>query len=175
MTSTNPLQTIWRQHGIMQDCLEIAERAVRKTDVRLLMDTRFVGESLSDTRREINESRVSAEDLIIVALWAAFERFLLVYLQEKGRRILDARPTSLTGRLYTKYEREVEYWKTDDVLDIFKGEIDSMLLGDAKNIKKHRDWVAHRNPQRPSPGKVRPDFAYRVLSEILKQIEALET
>lgn len=175
MTSANPLQVIWHQHGIMQDCLEIAERAIRKTDVRLLMDTRFVGESLADTRQQINESRGNADDLVIVALWAAFERFLLVYLQEKGRAILDASPPSLANRLYAKYEREVEYWKTEDVLDVFKGEIDGALLGDAKNIKKHRDWVAHRNPSRPSPGKVGPDFAYRVLSEILEQVEALET
>lgn len=175
MTSANPLQAIWQQHGIMQDCVEIAERAIRRTDVPLLIDTGFVGEPFSDTRKRIIESRTNADDLVIVALWAAFERYLLVFLQEKGRNLLDARPTSLADRLYAKYEREVEYWKIEDILDIFKGDIDAVLLGDAKNIKKHRDWVAHRNPNRPSPGKVGPDFAYRVLSEILEQVEALET
>lgn len=175
MTSVNPLEMIWRQHRIMRDCLDIAERAIMETDVRLLRDTRFVGESLLDTRRQIDESRMNTGELIIVAMWAVFERFILTFLQEKGRGLLDASPTSLGGRLYSKYERDVEYWKTEDVLDLLKGEIDGMLLGDAKNIKRHRDWIAHRNPNKPSPGQVAPDFAYRVLSEILVRVEAMKT
>ena len=64
-------------------------------------------------------------------------------------------------------------WKIEDVLDLFKRDIDAQLIGDAKNIKKHRDWIAHRNPRRPSPGAVTPAFAYKILSEALAHIGRL--
>ncbi len=82
-------------------------------------------------------------------------------------------PASLAGELYGKFENDVEYWKSDDVLDLFSKDIDAQLIGDAKNIKKHRDWIAHRNPRRPSPGAVTPAFAYKILSEVLERISEL--
>ena len=175
MVSANPLETIWRQHRIMKDCLEIAQRALAGTDVRLLQDTRFVGESSPNARKQIDESRIDVDDFVIVSLWAVFARFILSFLQEKGRKLLDARPASLTTGLYAKYEREVEYWKAKDILDLFKNDIDGLLLGDAKNVKKHRDYIAHRNPRKGSPAKVTPEFAYTILSEIVERIGALET
>jgi hypothetical protein len=69
----------------------------------------------------------------------------------------------------------VEYWRAEHILDIFKKNIDGALIGDAKKIKKYRDWVAHRNPRKPPPEDVTPEFACRILSEILMRVEALET
>jgi hypothetical protein len=68
----------------------------------------------------------------------------------------------------------MEYWKTGDVLDIFKGIVDPNLIGNAKQIKDYRDWVAHRNPRRPSPTKTDPASAYTVLQQILQRVMASE-
>jgi len=174
MTSHNPLESVWKQHQIMEDCLEVAWRVTKTSEVQFLRDTHFLGQSLPSTSDEIDDSRANAGEFVIIAMWAVFERLILSFLQKKGRGLLDVRPSSLADRLFAKYEGEVEYWRIDDVLDLLKGDVDSRLLGDAKNIKKHRDWIAHRNPRRPSPGSIAPGFAYRVLSEILIRIEMMD-
>jgi hypothetical protein len=45
-------------------------------------------------------------------------------------------------------------------------------LGDAKNVKRYRDWVAHRNERRGHNGKTDPKFAYNTLSQIVDAIIA---
>lgn len=172
MEPAEPLDAIWRLYRVTKDCLKVAQRAVVRADVRFLEGTDFVRESPSDTIRQIGQSRSDSDDFVILSLWAAFERVTLSF--QRGRKLLEARPASLAGRLYAKYERDVEYWRAEDVLDVFKENIDGALLGNAKRIKKYRDWVAHRNLRKPPPEDVTPEFACGVLSEILTQVEAME-
>ncbi len=47
----------------------------------------------------------------------------------------------------------------------------SILLGQAKQIKQYRDWVAHRNVSKAVPANVPPKKAYEILSEILWRLE----
>ncbi len=62
--------------------------------------------------------------------------------------------------------KNIEYWKIDEILDVLKVIIDPDLIGQAKQIKKYRDWVAHRNIKKKSPPNVVPERAYSVLAEI---------
>lgn len=173
MSSDSPLEPVWRTYQITRDCLKIAQRTVRTADARLLGGTDFLGDSLVGSTERIQRSRDESDDFVILSLWVAFERTVLSFLREKGRGLLMVHPASLAGELYGKFENDVEYWKSDDVLDLFSKDIDAQLIGDAKNIKKHRDWIAHRNPRRPSPGAVTPAFAYKILSEVLERISEL--
>jgi hypothetical protein len=132
-----------------------------------------VGDSSQGSTERIQRSRDESDDFVILSLWVAFERMILSYLREKGRGLLAVQPASLAGELYGKFESDIEYWRIEDVLDLFKQDIDGRLIGDTKNIKKHRDWIAHRNPRRPSPGTVTPAFAYKILSEVLECIGRL--
>lgn len=170
MESDNPLNPIWKVYEVTKDCLKVTQRTVNRSDECLLRETEFIGNSVQQSMEWITKSRSESDNFIIMSLWASFERTIISYLQEKGRKILEARPISFSHVLYNKFEKEVEYWRIEDVLNLFKQNIDSRLIGDAKNIKKHRDWIAHRNPNRRSPGKVTPIFAYRILSNILAQI-----
>ena len=49
----------------------------------------------------------------------------------------------------------------------------SSLLGHAKQIKQFRDWVVHRNPNKPAPSKTDPATAYRVFKDIITQVKGL--
>jgi hypothetical protein len=142
-------------------------------DARLLRGTDFMGDSSQASAQRIQGSRDESDDFVILSLWVAFERTILSFLREKSRGLLAVQPASLAGELYGKFESDIEYWRIEDVLDLFKQDISAQLLGDAKNIKKHRDWIAHRNPRRPSPGTVTPAFAYKILSEVLERIGRL--
>jgi len=173
MSSDNPLEPVWRTYQITRDCLRIAQRTVRRADARLLRGTDFLGDALTASSERIQRSRDESDDFVILSLWVAFERAVLSFLREKGRGLLAVHPASLAGALYGKFENEIEYWKTEEMLDLFRQDLGAQLIGDAKNIKKHRDWIAHRNPRRPSPGAVTPVFAYKILSEVLERIGRL--
>jgi hypothetical protein len=68
--------------------------------------------------------------------------------------------------VFEKIVNAVEYWRIDEALDLIKPLVGSDLAGSAKSIKKYRDWIVHRNPRKPAPAKVDPQYA----KEILKQI-----
>ncbi len=80
-------------------------------------------------------------------------------------------PTTFNIQFHHKVENEMEYWKSDDVLDLFKSVVNSDLIGNAKQVKKYRDWIAHKNPKKGPPSNVPPQTAYRILSEIITVVE----
>ena len=54
---------------------------------------------------------------------------------------------------------------------MFKEITDPNLIGNAKQVKQYRDWVAHRNIDKGSPPKVAPQSAYQILSKILDDLD----
>lgn len=122
-------------------------------------------------KNRIKEGRSDANDYVILSLWAAFERIIMEYLRIQAHKILDNPPTELNRKVHRKVDLEMEYWKSDDILDMFKTIINPDLVGQAKQIKRYRDWVAHRNIAKGPPANVPPKKAYEILSEILCQLE----
>jgi hypothetical protein len=87
----------------------------------------------------------------------------------------DAKPQELAVSFYTKVEEEIENWRLAEILDLFKGYLDPNLIGQAKQIKAHRDWIAHKNPRRQPPAKIEANRAHIVLSQIIEGILLAET
>ncbi|QTA90254.1 hypothetical protein [Desulfonema magnum] len=171
MSFETPLDRIWESYQVMCDCLKIAQRGVVEKNMRLLNKTGFWSSSEEEARMQIKKGRSDANDYVILSLWAAFERIITEYLLIQGRKILDSPPTEFNQKVYRKIEHEMEYWKPDDILNMFKSVIDSSLIGQAKQIKQYRDWVAHRNISKGAPANVPPKKAYEILSEILYRLE----
>ena len=171
MSFKTPLDQIWESYLVMCDCLKIAQRGVAKKNMRLLNKTNFWSSSEEDARDQIKKGRSDANDYAILSLWAAFERIIVEYLQIQTRKILDNPPTQFSQSVQQKIEKEVEYWKSDDILNMFKVLTDSDLIGQAKQIKQYRDWVAHRNVSKGAPANVSPKKAYEILSEILYRLK----
>ncbi|MCX7113641.1 MAG: hypothetical protein NTX45_26865 [Proteobacteria bacterium] len=70
---------------------------------------------------------------------------------------------------------------TQDALSIIRREVHlqskntettSRIAGQAKGIKKYRDWVAHRNPRKPTPARVDPQTARELLKIIAAALDA---
>jgi hypothetical protein len=133
--------------------------------------TIFVGSTIDDAKLMVKESRGSVEDFLIVSLWAVFERTLLEYVQLEGRKLLRNIPTKFNTQVHKKVDNEMEYWKSDDILDLFKAVVSPDLIGNAKQVKKYRDWIAHKNPKKGAPQNVPPSTAYRILSAIMSEVE----
>ncbi|MBF0234567.1 MAG: hypothetical protein HQK65_16220 [Desulfamplus sp.] len=171
MSSTNILDTIWESYLTTIDCLKVASRSIENNELHLMSKTRFVGSSIDEAKVMIKDSREKADDFVIVSLWAIFERKLLEYLQVEGRKLLQKATTSFNTQVHQKIENEMEYWKSDDILDLFKSVVNSDLIGNAKQVKKYRDWIAHKNPKKGPPANVPPQTAYRILSDIIWVVE----
>ena len=172
MKTDNQLDQIWQTYRTTMDCLKIAGKTIKSGKLQLLTETRFAGSSAKKSAVWLKDSQMASNDFVILNLWVAFERIVIGYAQDKGTKIREQPPAWFSLSLYDKYENEVERWKIEDILDLFKKGIDENLIGDAKNVKKYRNWIAHKNPKKPI-APVTPEFAYRILSELVKSIESL--
>jgi hypothetical protein len=104
----------------------------------------------------------------------SYERFLRHELQTRGRCLCLNQPLALGQALYEHFEKEVEFWKTGEILDFLKDSLfnqQTMLIGHAKQILAYRDWVAHgKNPNRPPATDMKPLAAYKTLNNIVETL-----
>ena len=169
--SSELLAEFFATHQRLRDCLKIARRAIEAGSIELLEATAFIGESKEQAAKWINDARQGAEDLAIVALWAWFERYLIEYAQARAGAVATARPVLFAEQLSAKIGRDIEHWRLDDLLDLFKSLVEVDKIGAAKQIKDYRDWIAHRNPKRLPPAQTEPRTAYSVLAAIIDAVE----
>jgi hypothetical protein len=112
------------------------------------------------------------ESLLVLALWATFERFLRDYLQEKGM-VLKQQTFPFANSLYEHFEKSVEWWKPSEILGFLKHSPfpNSTLLGDyidqAGQILEHRNHVAHANPKKRTT-RCDLEMVYNTLNEIIE-------
>jgi hypothetical protein len=171
MKATEQLETIWQTYQITNDCLKIAKRSIHNNQLSLLKGTGFITATIDEAEHSISNSRTHADAYVILSLWAAFERLLLSYLLIESQKIVSINANALTQKIYQKINDNLEYWRIDEVLDIFKVVISADIIGQAKQIKEYRDWLAHRNPKKYPKHNVSPKMAYKILLTIAQQLE----
>jgi hypothetical protein len=172
MSSNDILYDIWQSYLASIDCFKIAVRSVNREEYHLLSNTDFLTTPSEKVNELIKKSRSNADDYVILSLWAVFERKLFEYIQRLSKKISDGDESEFKKKVQIKMEYEIEYWKIDAILDLFKVVVKPELIGRAKEIKKYRDWVAHRSPNKQAPPNVMPKTAYDILSGIMKCIES---
>jgi hypothetical protein len=162
----NSLEDVWNSYRVTVDSMKVAERAIDRQYSDLFNSTDFAKRTLE----EVSKGRNDADDLFVLALWAVFERTLRDYLAAEGPKPLESEGNPFHSRLSGKIRHDMEYWRNEDVLDVFKSVTDNRLIGHAKQIKRYRDWVAHRNPRHTRPASVTPRNAYKTLMEIVSTL-----
>lgn len=174
MRSPDALDAVWHAYQVTTDCFRLAQRAIGKPRSISLERTVLGTLRRSSAERQIVVGRAQLDDLAVVGLWAAFERYLREFLRMKGSGIRLVRPRALGRRLEERTAAQMEYWRTDEVLDVLKAIVDPDLIVNAKQIKNYRDWVAHRNPRRPSPPQTDPRSAYAVMRNVLDTVRSTQ-
>jgi hypothetical protein len=171
MSAIDKLEEIWNTYQVTKDCLKVTERSINKKPhhLKILRSTDFISDTSHEANQKIKLSRDNADDYVILALWTVFERKLFEEVQIESRKNFD--DNEFAKRLQEECENKVEYWKFDEILDIYKSLIDTQLIGTAKNIKKYRDWVVHKNPNKQQPDNITPTLAYNTLYEMLERLE----
>lgn len=164
------MERIWLTYQVMMDAVKVASRTIRQGNVGLIRDTNFVDSLQEDAKHDLANCRMAAEEYAIISMWAIFERRLVEALTIESRKMLDSPPEEFNRAVCRKVEDSLEYMRANDILDLIKVLVGDDLAGKAKQIKRHRDWLAHRNKKKPSPANVQPVFVYQVLSEIEGQV-----
>jgi hypothetical protein len=172
--SSNPLEEIWEDYTATKDCFRIAQEVVRAKEYRFLKKTDFVSDTQEHTEKTIIKNRNKSDEFFILALWVVFERYIISFFQRKGMVLKEITPELFANGFYVKFENEIERWRIEDILDILKNVINPDFIGHAKNIKKYRDWIAHKNPNKPTPSKIDPKLAYSVLNKIITTVELVD-
>ena len=171
MSSSNILDDIWQSYQATVDCFKIAGRSVKRKEHRLLSGTNYQSKPFEESDKLIDKIRSDADDYVILSLWAVFERKLLEYLQRLSKEISEKKGSDFNKKVQNKIENEIEYWKLNDILDLFKVVVDPELIGNAKQVKRYRDWIVHRNLKKGKPDIVSPIKAYEILSDIIERLE----
>jgi hypothetical protein len=172
--SSEPLFEFFATHRRLRECLEIATRVVEAERTDLLKGTDFGAASRQQAREWIGQARKDADELAIVALWAWFERYLVEYVKVRAEALRTSKPAAFAEELKDTVTEQIEYWRIDDILDLFKSVIDANQIGVAKRLKKYRDWVAHRNPNRVPSARTDPTSAYSLLAAIIDAVERVQ-
>ncbi len=168
--NNNQFAHLWTSYQATLDCLRIADRSVQQGTQHLMKNTIFFNCEVDKAKRVITQSKDEAGDFVILSLWAVFERKLVERLRMESRLMLRNPSVDFNSLLHDKLSADIEYWKSADMLDLFGPLVSEELIMQAKQIKKYRDWIAHKNPGKPTPANVLPQTAYRILAEIIKEI-----
>ncbi|MDB5073284.1 MAG: hypothetical protein JWM87_4395 [Candidatus Eremiobacteraeota bacterium] len=167
--ASSVLDEIVAVYRLERDLLTIAARAIRKTAQPYLVGTGFVGRTVTDSQNDVERLRSRLDEMTVVALWIEFERFLVNHVLSQ-LHVLGTAPPPFDVQLGAHVEHQIEFSRFDDLLDLYKGWIDSNHIGNVKQIKDYRDWVSHRNPKRPTPAKVDPAQARAILGNVMDAI-----
>lgn len=170
MPSDNPLEPIFDAYEVSLDCFKVARRSIDARDDRLIAKTQFFGATPDEAETALTDGRTQLVDSAVLSLWSAFERFVIEQVQGRRTSFDSDYPPGFARLLATKFEYEVERWRFAEILDLFKSEIGVDLLGQVKQIKQYRDWVAHRNPKSRTPTKTDPETTFDVLSRVIHEI-----
>jgi hypothetical protein len=167
---SNPLDPIWQAYQISMGSFKITHRAIKQQQVNLINNLPWPIDS--STPQEITQAQKEIEALFVFSLWATFERFVITYLQNKGAALQQhVVPSDLASPFYEHLKKEIEFWKTDDMLDLLKqiSSIDKNLMGQAKAILRYRNWIAHGKDTHKAAfvNVMTPVYAHRVLDEIV--------
>ncbi len=136
----------------------------------LLRQSDLQGFTMLNAQETAKKAEQALADSTVLSLWIVFERCLTAHLQ--GFITLSA-STRLTEMMNVHIQEDIERWKMSEKLDMTESLLNAHshpnLVGNLKQIKNYRDWVAHRNPN-IKPTNISPEDAYQYLREALQVI-----
>ena len=172
------IQHVDKTLNMMLDALQVAARGVQHSQQSvvelpietLLANTCFAEEPIDVLRKNIQTCRQAAEDFAILTMWIAFEQHLMDRLVAECQKMQDSIASDFNNDVFKRVSTMVKYWRVDDALDLIKPLVGSDMVGQAKQIKRYRDWIAHRNPDKARPSKPDVDTVQLVLTQLISDL-----
>lgn len=170
MPRKSPLGNAWQAYLITLDALKVSQRASQRAERDLFKDLLVLASAPRRATSAIVHARERADELVILAMYAEFERHLIGFLERHVARLGTRSPRAVWRWLARHLEGQAGRWRPEDTLDLLKGIVDSERVGQVKQVKQFRDWVAHKNPRKLPPA-VDPATAYQLLSDVIVAME----
>lgn len=192
MNLSNPLPATWDAVSVTIDAFTITKRVLARSPSHPQAECQ---QTLQDFQRKLREGTFSRKELVlsllkatkwedsqegqeiqgllVLGLWATFERFLRDYLLEKGTVLKQhLQPMKFANSLYEHFAKNVERWEPREILAFLKESLFNtqdlqILIDDAQQILTYRNWVAHANPKKMSQ-KRGIEFTYDTLNDIVE-------
>ncbi len=176
MNLFNPLPSIRLAYETAQESFRVARRAIKTQQPairqRLLQRTGLETQTLNEAEYLIIQNIQEAKGLYVFTLWAAFERFLRDYLQYKYKMAIlqQMTPPDFAKVMYSHVNKEIEFWRPEDLLDALQKSLlktEPQLASNAKAIYSYRNWIAHGKNVKKNVSPVLPKSAYLTLDSIV--------
>jgi len=158
------LDDILARYLLELDLLKVAKQAILQSAFAVLSKTSFIGRSKTAAEADVRLLRDRLDEMTVVEIWIEFERFIVRHVFGTVTIASAAAPISFTTKLSDRIEREIEFARFDELLDLYKGWLDPNHVGLIKQIKDYRDWISHRNPKKTKPAVIEPITAHKLLS-----------
>lgn len=167
------LDQTWDEYLLMQDAFRVTRKGVGVRFKGLIESKheRLFDRDALEVVPQLETAEKQYNHLTVMRLVALFERLLRnAVLGQLGNCGL----TNVALREHCKSESE--YWSfADDLIDLFSN-VHSQLRGQAKQLVRFRDWVAHgRGLLELPPTNCTPFFAYEIIKKFLDEAQISPT
>lgn len=157
-------QPVWNWKRVSQKALDELEASLRR---------RLEEQEDSEVRGELEQLRPCREELenfTMLSLWAVFEETLNTWLAQRTHWA-GASSTQEDKKIREGLLRRVQYWSIAEKIDALKSVLGSDIATDLHDLRRWRDWVAHRKTG-PRPQAVDIDMAQDLLIAVLTSLES---
>ncbi len=167
------ISSIYTNYTAFKDSIKVTRRSILKEMSRLHHRTIFEDLQLNEVGYLTESANKELADLIVLALFASFERQLRTEILNKSSKLQEVVPAALGERLDILAKKEIERWRIGEIIDLFDFAVDGDVRGRLKQIVEYRNWVAHgKNPDElPSSRTTEPKTTYDTIAAFITQIK----
>lgn len=167
---TVELDKVREWYEVSLECQMVMQQLINKRPDIIPLESSLATMELKETLDLLKKSTEELNDLTIVSFVSIFEQTVLAHVRTFIQNQMN--PTDQMTSKFTNYIiQQTERGKFTEILDLFKPDVDSNMIGLVKQVYTYRNWVAHGKKATKTPPKIDPIFAYERLSEFLEQIK----
>jgi hypothetical protein len=153
----------------IQDIAESSEPVIQK----FYKNIPFWGKNSADFDSQMIFTVTEFDDVMVLALFAAFERELRTSIQDVISANLHTQNQTVL-RLAELTSDSIERWTMADMLSALCDIVDGSTRGQVKQVYEYRNWVAHGKNQHKIPAiKASPRFTFNLLTRFITQASAV--
>lgn len=135
----NPLNDIMDRYRMAKVNHKMVVRLLEKDPSLFPPDSPYLSKPLSSVKKELEKTLNEIEDLTVISLFFLFEKIILDHLVNKANNIKTQYTDALSNKIINYGLKEPDRWKLQDVLDLYKINVASDLVGHVKQILQYRN------------------------------------
>jgi hypothetical protein len=156
--------------------LQVTQNISKSSDLviqKLYKNIPFWGKNGADFDSQMISAVAEFDDVIVLALFAAFERELRISIQNVLSANLQIQNQTVL-RLAELTSESIERWSMTDMLFALCDIVDGSTRGQVKQVYEYRNWVAHGKNQHKVPAiKASPRFTFNLITRFVTQASAV--